>query len=249
VIHYEADAEVDAGTALVLNTYFSTSVFEAGMILGRIKSDINTVGHVRPRAASPVRVSLVPAYAQCVAPNRLHGPPIDSPSCAPPAQRSSELTVGTPDANGELPNSTGTVALRVQTGDPLTGADEADVRLRVNVSDVRHTSDLTDYAGELEVRAGLRLTDKLNGAGLTESTTLRDQTFEFTVPCTPTGDPDAGSTCSLSTTADTLVPGIVDEGARAVWQMGQLTVADGGADGVAATEPNSVFAVQGLFVP
>jgi hypothetical protein len=31
--------------------------------------------------------------------------------------------------------------------------------------------------------------------------------------------------------------------------MGQLTVADGGADGVAATEPNSVFAVQGLFVP
>ena len=44
-------------------------------------------------------------------------------------------------------------------------------------------------------------------------------------------------------------PGIAVEGARAVWQLGQVTVADGGADGVASTEPNGVFAVQGVFVP
>jgi hypothetical protein len=42
VIHYEADAQIDAVTALVLNTYFDTTVFEAGWILGRMKADIET---------------------------------------------------------------------------------------------------------------------------------------------------------------------------------------------------------------
>ena len=46
--------------------------------------------HVRPAGATPLRVSLVPAYNQCTSPNRVHGPP-DLPggtnpdgSCAPP---------------------------------------------------------------------------------------------------------------------------------------------------------------------
>jgi hypothetical protein len=42
VIHYEADAQVNAANALVLNTYFDTNVFEAGMILGHLKADIQT---------------------------------------------------------------------------------------------------------------------------------------------------------------------------------------------------------------
>ena len=42
VIHYEADAQVDPLTATVLNTYFSTDAFEANMILGHLKSDIET---------------------------------------------------------------------------------------------------------------------------------------------------------------------------------------------------------------
>lgn len=42
VIHYEADARVSFLTATVLNTYFSTSVFKGGMILGHLKSDIQT---------------------------------------------------------------------------------------------------------------------------------------------------------------------------------------------------------------
>jgi hypothetical protein len=42
VIHLEADAQVDAVTATVLNTYFDTNVFEAGMILGHFKADIQT---------------------------------------------------------------------------------------------------------------------------------------------------------------------------------------------------------------
>jgi hypothetical protein len=42
VIHFEADAQVDAVSALVLNTYFDTNVFEANMILGHLKADIET---------------------------------------------------------------------------------------------------------------------------------------------------------------------------------------------------------------
>jgi hypothetical protein len=42
VIHYEADARVSFLTATVLNTYFSTSVFKDGLILGHLKSDIQT---------------------------------------------------------------------------------------------------------------------------------------------------------------------------------------------------------------
>ena len=64
-----------------------------------------------------------------------------------------------------------------------------------------------------------------------------------------TGRTGTGSECSVDTTADAVVPGIIDEGARAVLQLGQVTVADGGPDGLAATEPNGVFAVQGIFVP
>ena len=60
-------------------------------------------GYPRPKGATPLRASLVPAYNQCTSPNRVHGPP-DFPgngsnpdgSCNPPAQTSGQLTVGTP---------------------------------------------------------------------------------------------------------------------------------------------------------
>ena len=42
----------------------------------------------RPKGAGPLRVSLVPAYDECTAPNREHGPPLAYPSCNPPAQSS-----------------------------------------------------------------------------------------------------------------------------------------------------------------
>ena len=56
--------------------------------------------HPRPAGAKPIRLSLVPAYSPCAAPNRTHGPPLAFPSCNPPAQTSAQATVGTPDANG-----------------------------------------------------------------------------------------------------------------------------------------------------
>ena len=58
-----------------------------------------------------------------------------------------------------------------------------------------------------------------------------------------------GSTCSITTTFDAVYPGSVPEGKRSVWQLGRVRVNDGGADGVVATAPNTLFATQGVFVP
>ena len=51
------------------------------------------------------------------------------------------------------------------------------------------------------------------------------------------------------TTFNAVVPGSILEGKRAIWQMEQAVVYDGGADNLAATAPNTVFARQGIFIP
>ena len=66
----------------------------------QLSPDYVAAGYPRPKGATPFRVPLVPAYAQCTGGNRQHGPPLAFSSCNPPQQTSSQLTVGTPDANG-----------------------------------------------------------------------------------------------------------------------------------------------------
>ena len=73
--------------------------------------------------------------------------------------------------------------------------------------------------------------------------------YGATVPCVPTSATTTGSTCALSTTVDSLVPGSVKEGRRTLWQLGQVQVKDGGADGVVQSTGNTSFLRQGLFVP
>ncbi len=55
----------------------------------------------------------------------------------PPAQTSGQLTVGTPDANGEAEQSVGSVRLVALPGNPSTLADEADARIDTSITDVR----------------------------------------------------------------------------------------------------------------
>jgi hypothetical protein len=196
--------------------------------------------HQRPLSAGKLRVSLVPAFTACTAPNRTHGPPLVGGSCSPPVGRSAQLVVGS--------SSIGSLRMTVEEGDPDVPADDADVRLAVSISDVRRSSNQADYVGELEARTTLRRTDRLTGPEQ-DSGTVADVSFEFVVPCAGTSAPGVGSNCVASTTADAVAPGIVAEGSRAVWELGQATLADGGVDGAAGTEPNGVFAVQGLFVP
>jgi glucose/arabinose dehydrogenase len=208
-------------------------------------------GFVRPKSAGKVRVPLVPAFNACASPNRMHGPPLAFGSCNPPVQSSTNLTIGTPDANGAAANATGYARVNSITGNPGTPADEADVAIAVSMTDVRRTtSGLPDYTGQLQLRLPLRLTDRDNGgpAGF-EQGTLQDRNFDATVPCAGTASTTIGSTCSVSTTAEAIVPGVVVEGKRTMWQLGQIQVLDGGTDGNASTTPNLPFLTQGVLVP
>jgi uncharacterized repeat protein (TIGR01451 family) len=209
-------------------------------------------GYPRPKGASPLRVSLVPAYNQCTSPNRVHGPPLAFPACNPPGQTSQHVTVGTPDANGKAANSVGFTRLSVITDDPGSGADESDIRLRSEITDVRSKPTFVDYTGELQSNAQVRFTDRDNGVapgGGTDAATMVDIPFPFNLTCAATADPAVGGTCAMNTTFNAVVPGAVSFGHRAVIGFNQLQVFDGGADGVVFTTPNNLFAVQGVFVP
>jgi hypothetical protein len=199
----------------------------------------------RPRGATPMYVSLVPAFDACSAPNATHGAPLSFGSCAPPGRSSSRLTVGAPDANGRRADSQGFLQINAQVG--TAGApDDADARIVLQLTSVYEAADFSDYTGELEARLPVQLTDKQSGV----ASTVIGLPLSFAVPCAATSDPNAGATCTTSTTADAIRPGFAQEGQRSNWELGKVEVFDGGEDGVASTTgDNELFAVQGVFVP
>jgi uncharacterized repeat protein (TIGR01451 family) len=197
------------------------------------------VAYDRPLVAPRFQASLVPAYNECTTPNRFHGPPLGSQSCNPPAPRSSYLVNGN--------TMIGLVKLQTTEG-TANPADDADLRITLSTTDVKNRTVLTDYTGELQGRVILRITDRANGLTGNNSATVSDSVYTFTVPCAATVG-SAGSTCSLSTTADALAADTIREGKRTIWQLGEVHVMDGGADGDAETADNTVFLHEGLFIP
>lgn len=218
--------------------------------------------HPRPVGASPLRVSMVPSYNACATPNRTHGPPLAFPSCNPPVQTSTSLTIGSPDANGAGANSVGSIRLGVKVGNPAP-PDDSDVNIAASITDVRckagvaacgaaNAADGADYTGELEGTAQIRISDHFNAVapgGGTDPATVIDIPFPVVTPCVSTAGTAIGSTCAIVTTANAVVPGAVKDGKRGIVEIGQIQVFDGGADGVAATTPNTLFSVQGIFIP
>jgi hypothetical protein len=67
--------------------------------------------------------------------------------------------------------------------------------------------------------------------------------------CTATASTSIGGLCAITTTANAVVPGAVKDAQRAIVEIGQLTVNDGGSDGLTATPPNTLFEIQGIFIP
>ena len=198
----------------------------------------------------------MPAYRACTSPSETHGPPLAFGSCVP-QQASDALTVGTFDANGANANSIGRVFLSTMRGDPATTADEADVVTRVSLSDVRCRlalaecagDALSDYLGSLHLVATIRVTDRRSGGAERDAATAEDWiSFFVPVPCTGTADTTIGSTCATQTTLDAAIPGIVGEGKRANWELGQIELRDAGIDDP-RVDGGQTLAVQGLFVP
>jgi hypothetical protein len=214
--------------------------------------------HPRPKGATPIRASVVPAHKQCANPNRTHGAPLAFPSCNPPVQTSSFLTVGSPDANGAGANSNGFVLITVDAVPP------EDVLIKTEITDVRckagtaasvcnspNGADGADYSGQLQSNAMIRMTDHYNGPGLDETATVQDIPFPVSMDCVNTGSTTIGGTCSVDTSTNALRPGFPRPTGeqRAVVELQQLQVFDGGSDGQVATADNALFAVQGIFIP
>jgi hypothetical protein len=211
--------------------------------------------HPRPKGATPIRVPFVPAFRQCTAPNRTHGAPLAFPSCNPPVQTSSHLTIGSPDANGAGANALGYALISVKSTSPedvnLSG-QATDIRCRSGVAACgsANAADGPDYTGEVQSTGMIRISDHYNGPGLNEAGTVQDIPFPTTVPCTATASTSVGSTCAINTTANAVVPGAVKDTQRGVVEVNQIQAFDGGADGLVSTPAdNELFAVQGLFIP
>jgi hypothetical protein len=237
------------------------SVAAAALVM-MVVASMASATHPRPKGATPLRVSLVPAFNACTTPNRTHGPPLAFPSCNPPVQSSNSVTVGTPDANGATANGEAFVKLAVQVGIPGPPED-SDVLITSVGTDIRckagttacgsaNAADGADYVGELQGNATIRITDHFNAiaaGGGTDPGTVVDIPFPVAAACAATASTGIGATCSANTSANATVPGAVKDGKRATVEVGQITITDGGPDGVNATTPNTLFGVQGIFIP
>jgi hypothetical protein len=216
---------------------------------------IMPTNYPRPGGGSPLTVPLAQAFQPCTAgtQNSNHIAPLDLDSCAPPVRESPHLTTsGTGRAFA-------TAKFTVLNGLPGTPADEADVTINSSITDVRKVSDGLDYDGEVILTTQIRITDRANGTAEVGAATVEDAEFSFPMDCVPNGDIAIGSACSMSSTADTLVPGFAKESKRAVISMLSVRVEDAGADGAVGTGPacpptcgtgdESTFLRQGVFAP
>jgi hypothetical protein len=227
--------------------------------------------HVRPKNASPLRVSLVPAQQRCTDPNGQHEPPLEHlRSCLPPAQTASAATVGTPDANGFPSQSDGFVKVKVIN---VATALEDD-QVEVDITDVRElAAPANDYNPDpsgpdmtlvaqipapptTTGRDMLRLSDHRNigpgpvgGAGTTVD-------FDFPIPVDCNFTPEGiGSRCAVKTTFNSILPGFVKFDPanptrnRQTIEIGQVQVYDAGLDKVRATNDDTLFEVQGIWNP
>jgi hypothetical protein len=213
--------------------------------------------HVRPKSATPLRVSLVPAYKPCGTQNSTHGTPLSYPSCKPPAQASSFLTVGTADANGAAANSTGFVQFGVTAHgeEILYSGSITDVRCKpatdASVCNGANAAAGADYSGDLEGNMTVRTTDHYNGPSRTDTATVQDIPNPLLFHCVNTSDTSVGAICTIDTSEPLIPLPYWYTGKRVVYEISQVQLRDGGADGNVFSNPqdNTLFAVQGLFVP
>jgi hypothetical protein len=190
--------------------------------------------HPRPGGGSPFRVPFVHAYNQCTtaAQNSNHVAPLDLDSCAPPAQQSSVLTTST------IGRGSGLARLDVIQGDAATPQDEADVHIFARASDVRcrqlnaacPAGAGSDFTGQTVLDAEIRITDRASGFGGV-SATVADTSLQAPLSCASTPDPNLGSTCLVSTSADTLIPNYVRETKRTLISALTITLDDPGPNG------------------
>ena len=125
----------------------------------------------------------------------------------------------------------------------------SDVRCRLALSSYCSGGTLSDYRGSLQLASVLRITDRRSGGTARDTATGVDVISWFIpVPCAETPASPDGSTCETHTTLNSLTPSMIAGGKRTIWELGQITLRDGGIDDP-QVDAYTTFAVQGLFVP
>ena len=248
------------GNALVLDTQSGTdfelqqanpdSFQQGGMAARPTTVDTNpdwqpvTTAQARPLGATPMYLPLTVAFNQCTAANATHEAPLAFAACVPPRPSSPDLTVGEPLVNGKAPNFSGFVRFRALAADTEITASLTDVRCArplIGGYCAGGGGALADYAGDLQLAYEFRLTDRNYSAS--RAGTMVEVPVTATVPCTINGDPATGSTCSLSTTLNSIVGGsAVLAGQRSSFELSNVEI-QGPPPGYEA------FARPGIFQP
>jgi hypothetical protein len=185
----------------------------------------------------------------------LHGPPIAFPSCGPP-----ETIPVTRARMGS--QSVGSVDIAGMPGTP--GApDDADIAINASATDVRDGSAgglpydpvAAPNAQDMSLVARVRISDDFNdnpsapllcASSTSCPATVTDFTLSAPVSCAPNGP---GSDCSVTTTADGLIPDFVKENEQTTVQVFRPRLRDAGADNDPATaDDNKDAFMQGLFI-
>jgi Tol biopolymer transport system component len=229
---------------------------------------LSTAPYPRPGGASPLRLTFEPAFERCATPNSAHVAPLDYGSCTPPASVSGLLTtsdVGRGQAVGRFDvmcTAGGSPPCLTPTG------NKEDVGITLSASDVECVSGGTpgcalaggDYAGKVALSTVIRITDRTNGFEGQAAGTVEDTHFDIPVDCTPTTDVAIGSTCSLTTTANTVLPGVIGQRKRTVISTPSIAIVDAGPDGsitpssgacppTCGSGDETTYLEQGLFAP
>jgi hypothetical protein len=238
--------------------------------------------HPANGGAKTLTFTVVPAFKSCTTGTTgTHGSPLAAPSCQTTASSAESATLTTGSGATFKGTSSFLIQVfctDASTPPCPAAGDQEDVKLQATATDVRCKSSIgangtlcptantaggKDYAGQVQGNATIRITDHFNTVTATPvpacssttscSATVVDLPFPVTGTCaaTPT-DGTIGGTCSVTTTADAVVPtagGVVKEGKKATVEVGQILVNDGGTDGLASTAGNTVYARQGIYIP
>jgi hypothetical protein len=208
-----------------------------------------------PADASPISVALVPAFRQTISSTQCaarggatstHGAPLALTSCNPPA-----YVAGTMARLG--PQATGSAQLTAVRGDLSTAADEADLSLVLSATDVRDRQSDADYTPnpsgpDVTLVYKLRVTDSANGSSQSDPATATDVDFEVPANCAATGGPE-GAGCSVSTSADGVMPDVIKEAKDMVLQTFRIRVDDAGQNAITGDGDDRNFAMQGIYIP
>jgi hypothetical protein len=243
-----------------------TAVLVAGACLMALPlAGTASATHDVPSQADVLHVDLVPNFRQTISStqctarggaNSTHGAPLAFASCNPPA-----FVPGTV-AHAGL-QSTSDVDVTVVPGDTdPTNGDQADVLLAGGGTDLRSGSrtgpdyDPNPTGADVTSVAKIRISDHFNtttgqpcAATTSCPATVIDTDFPTPVSCAATADPSVGSTCSVSTSADQVVPGVVLENKKAVVQAFRIRIKDAGNNGAPGDTDDRDAFMQGIYIP